>query len=403
VPAQTENPIMDVSVLIVNYNTKEHLENCLRSLKSCAYSGKSEVFVVDNASQDGSAEMVGQQFPEVNLVKNKTNVGFATAVNQMYHLSSGKYLLLLNPDTLVQPGALDDLVSFLEDHTEAGAVGPRQWLDAPKNLQTTVTVKFPELAVLAAHVPLIKRWAQQSLRRKYWIKDFIIWSSDRPVEVDSLNGSCLMVRRETIEDVGVMDERFFLFFEDADWCLRMKKKGWKLYCIPKAEIVHFGKRSVLKSKNIGEISEKSLNQFLKKHRSFLIYLIWRARDARKVLGPIKRFVRFVKKFLPSRRSSRSKKKETVLDRTDKGEIFFSWPEDKDASAYLFEIAQDPLFLYKAGAILKENGFTLSKDLVRSGPGGRLFWRVATVYEKKRVGVFTEPRFFCLEKEEIEDS
>jgi GT2 family glycosyltransferase len=354
--------------------------------------------VVDNASKDGSADMVDSQFPGVNLIKNDTNIGFAAAVNQAYGLSSGRYVLLLNPDTLVLAGAINTLFSYMESHPDVGAAGPRQWLNLEKSLQSSVIAKPPDIATMLARVPFVKRFTQKTLTDKFWIKDFNVWISNSPLPVDALNGSCVLVRRATIEEVGVLDENFFLFFEDVDWCVRMRRKGWELYCVPGAEIVHFVMRSVVRTEGISEISQKSLSYYIKKHMRPWGYMLWNVLKMRSLLRPVKHLLQKIKDLGPSRKPERIER----VRNSSGDESTLHWDADEDASAYLIEISDDPLFLYKAGAICESNRFVLSPALRESNPEGIFMWRVAPIYEKKRLGVFTAPKFLSLEKEKTED-
>lgn len=383
---------MDVSVVIVSYNTREFLRGCLQSLHSNGFEGQSEIFVVDNASTDRSPDMVEQQFPGVHLVRNRTNMGFSAAFNRAYPLSSGRFVLLLNPDTLVLAGALNTLCSFMEAHSEVGAVGPRQWLDPEKSLQSTVTAKPPNAAIMLARIPVVQKLAQKALRKKFWIKDFEVWNSDSPVCVDTLNGSCMLIKREVIEEVGVLDESFFLFFEDVDWCLRMRSQGWQLFCVPSAEIVHFGMRSVQKMEHIQKISEASLDYYIKKHWGGGGRFLWRLYTFLRFIST--KFVGRVKgKHGPS--MPLLQKRPASSDKQKEKNVLFRWEPSEGASYYCFEISQDPLFLYKAGAVVDKGCFRLSVFLVDSWPEGRYFWRVAPASISGRLGKFSRPKAFQL--------
>jgi hypothetical protein len=199
--------------------------------------------------------------------------------------------------------------------------------------------------------------------------------------------------------VGVLDEDFFLFFEDVDWCVRMRKKGWKLSCVPAAEIVHFGMRSVMSAEGISEIARQSLNHYIKKHMFPAGRILWKVLEAKRLLRPLKRLLFGIKNIYPH---AKPEKTDSLWKRDGK-DIILHWNPDEAASGYLFEISPDPLFLYKAGTVCDGSTIRLPIELVRRGPKGPLLWRVAPVYEKKRLGVFTEPRTFKLDKEDKEDS
>jgi len=211
-----------LSVIIVNWNTRELLAQCLESLYQTIHV-PCEVIVVDNASEDGSAEMVRSVFPQVRLIENTENVGFARANNQAIRAGRGKYVLLLNSDTIVQPGALDSIVRFADQHPEAGIVGGRL-LNADGSLQPSWN-EFPTL--------LSELMGRNFRRRRPLV-------GESAYEVDWVGGACLLAQREAIEAVGLLDENFFMYSEEADWCYRMIQNGWKVYYFPKAKVIHFG-------------------------------------------------------------------------------------------------------------------------------------------------------------------
>jgi len=222
-----------------------------------------EIFVVDNASSDGSAEMVEKEFPEIQLIKNAENLGFAKANNQAIRHSRGKYILLLNPDTVVQGDALDTMVLFMDDHKDVGAVGPRI-LNPDNRVQLTCGRHFP--------TPLTELWDLTKLSDllpnsrifgKAWMS---FWAHSDTMEVELLSGACMMVSREAIDQVGLIDEHFFLFAEDTEWCYRIKKNGWKIYLNADAEVMHLWQQSMkLSSTNTALESHKSMHLFFMKH------------------------------------------------------------------------------------------------------------------------------------------
>lgn len=223
---------MDLSIIIVNYNTKDLLKQCLKSILENAPRQKFEIFVVDNASSDGSAEMVQEDFPGVHLFCNKENIGFARANNQTIEKSQGRYVLFLNSDTEVSLGVLDGMVEFLNSHPEAGVVGCRL-VDSNGKAEESCGF-FPTISAIVL----------TKLRRNMvlgsWFKNLhaSILHSSQTQEVDWVTGACLMVRRKIIERVGLLDEKMFMYFEDVDWCYRMKKAGWKIYFAPEVRIIH---------------------------------------------------------------------------------------------------------------------------------------------------------------------
>jgi N-acetylglucosaminyl-diphospho-decaprenol L-rhamnosyltransferase len=228
---------VDLSIVIVSYNTRALLEACLRSLGAAVPGAHclTEVFVVDNASGDGSAAAVRAQFPEVRLIESEFNRGFAGANNLALPLCRGRYVMLLNPDTEVAPSALAALVAFMDLHPGVGAVGPR--LLNPDGTPQPSGHAFPTLAGTALRLllrhPLAPSRQQQrpeQARSDYECHDW-------------LTGACLMVRRAVPEEVGLLDEEFFFWWEDVDWCRRIRAAGWEICLLPTAQVTHVGAAS----------------------------------------------------------------------------------------------------------------------------------------------------------------
>ena len=254
------NEIKDLSVVIVNWNTKNLLIQCLQSLKQTLQTLRTEIFVVDNGSTDGSKEKVREGFPEVVLIDNPSNLGFARANNQAMRLSTGKYTLLLNPDTQVKEGAIETLKAFMDNHPEAGVVGA-QLLNSDGSKQNSIA-NFPSLATELLNKSLLRGLFPGRFPGKER-------AYSEPIEVDSVIGACMMVRREAMEQVGLLDEEYFLFLEETDWCYRIRRAGWKIYHHPKAEIYHFQGKSAEKDKKRAKVEYyRSRYQFFKKNRGF---------------------------------------------------------------------------------------------------------------------------------------
>ncbi len=257
----------DLSVVIVNWNTKEHLLGCLSSFIQRKEEYLQEVIVIDNGSQDESVAEVKRLFPEVVLIENGQNLGFAKAVNQGLRIAKGKYLLLLNPDTLIKNSTVQELITFMECHPKAGVAGS-QLLNQDGSKQNSI----------ANYPSLVTELFNKSLLRWLWPERFPGKGREytQPIEVDSVIGACMMVRREAIEQVGLLDEDYFLFLEETDWCYRMKKAGWKVYHVPHAEVYHFQGKSAEKDKKRAKVEYyRSRYIFFKKHRGFLQYFILR--------------------------------------------------------------------------------------------------------------------------------
>lgn len=227
-----------VSAIVVSWNTRELLSACLDSLN--APNLPLETFVVDNASADGSTEMVRERFPSVQLIANTCNVGFAAANNQAIGRSSAPYLLLLNPDATLEPGALERLVATLESQPDVAAVGPRT-VDEQGRTQSTRR-RFPTIATGFVESTPIQRLAPPThpILSRYYLLDR---SDDEPQDVDWMVGACLLVRRNAIDQVGGLDERFFMYFEETDWCHRFRAAGWRVVYEPSAVARHHGGQS----------------------------------------------------------------------------------------------------------------------------------------------------------------
>lgn len=226
---------MDLSIIIVNWNTRDLLAQCLASIYAHPPGGDFEVIVVDNASADDSVAMVCERFPQVKLLQNDHNPGFAAANNQAIAQSNGRYILLLNPDTVVKSGALGALVTFMDEHPEAGAAGsmllnPDGTLQPSCHPAPTLSREMWRLFHMDAVYPLAL----------YRMAD---WPVDAPRPVDTVQGASLIVRREVIDQVGLLDESYFMYSEEVDWCRRIHQAGWQIYWVPQSHVVHFGGQS----------------------------------------------------------------------------------------------------------------------------------------------------------------
>jgi GT2 family glycosyltransferase len=224
-----------LSVIIVSWNTCELLTQCLNSVFESTKTIPLDVWVVDNASKDGSPDMVRRLFPQVKIIENPGNVGFAKANNQAIEQSSGNYVVLLNPDTIVKPGALDELAYFLDIHPQAGAVGP--YLLSPDGSLQRSCYPFPTLS------REFWRLLHLDLLQTYGVYDMSSWDHDTAQSVDAIQGACLMLRRETLDQTGLLDPSYFMYTEEVDLCYRIKKAGWDLYWVPQGKVIHFGGQS----------------------------------------------------------------------------------------------------------------------------------------------------------------
>lgn len=262
--------MFDVSICIVSYNTRDLLKQCLDSIYSETKEISFEIFAVDNASSDGTVEMLKDHFPNVQLIANKKNLGFATANNQAIKYSKGRYVLLLNPDTLILDSALVKLVEFMDSHQEAGVVGP-QILNPDRTFQfsyddgISLGLFFRGL-VISNFSRLLGLLAPVKKHRSYSKNSKGVENPPKIKEVVRVRGCCLLVRKEVVSKVGLMDEQFFMYCEEVDWEYRMKKAGWKIYFYPFAQIIHYwGASSKQNAEKCRQIQHRSNYKYIRKH------------------------------------------------------------------------------------------------------------------------------------------
>jgi len=252
---------MLLSICIVNWNTRDDLRRCLASLPAGASAVSLETFVVDNASSDDSVRMVAQEFPQVRVIENPENQGFARANNLAIREAHGDYVLLLNPDTLVQPGAFDRLVEGMEAHPRAG-IGGAKLLNGDGSLQYSCR-HFPTFTAGIFRNTIIGRlFGGHSTVRDYLMVDFDHASI---TEVDWVSGAALCIRRACLEQIGLLDDIYFMYCEDVDWCYRAHQAGWQVLYLPDAVITHLiGKSSDLVVQAMVRAHHKSMGIFYRK-------------------------------------------------------------------------------------------------------------------------------------------
>jgi hypothetical protein len=229
-------PDPKVSVIVLSWNVQALLRACLTSLP--LNDSSVEVIVVDAASADGTPEMVRVEFPQVTLIARHENLGYSRGNNLGLRVARGRYLLVLNPDTQVLEAALSRMCAFVDAHPEVGVLGP-QVVGADGRIQSTRR-RFPTLATGFFESTWIQSLAPRSMLERYYARDL---SDDAIGDVDWLVGAALMVRREAYQQVGGLDESFFMYSEELDWCRRMKAAGWRVVYFPPARIVHYEGRS----------------------------------------------------------------------------------------------------------------------------------------------------------------
>jgi GT2 family glycosyltransferase len=249
---------MDLSVIIVSWNTRKLLENCLKSIYEKTRQFEFEIIVVDNASQDGSAEMIRTKFPECKLVESKNNLGFSKANNLGIGQADGKYLLFLNPDTQLKTSALDGMINFLERSPEYGAVGCKL-LNSDASIQFTCAREFPTpfrefcfLAMLDRFFPGSKVFSTTEMR---------YWNHQHSRDIDCLSGACIMTRKKIADQLGGLSEKYFMYAEDVELCYRIRKAGWLIYYLGSEEIYHFSgsSSSQRKERSFSAVMQREAN------------------------------------------------------------------------------------------------------------------------------------------------
>lgn len=251
---------IDVSICIVTLNARDYLRDCLLSLGKDCNQYTREVIVVDNHSDDGTLAMLSQDFPSVRVIENEDNQGFVRPMNQAMRAARGRFILLLNPDTLAPAGAVDGLVKFMEDHPEAGVCGPKV-LNEDGTFQKPCRRGDPTpLAVISYFTRLDRLFPRQKLFGGYLLGYL---DENQTYPVGGVSGSCMLIRREVVDRIGYLDERFFAYQEDADYCYRARMAGWKVFYVSTVQIVHYGGR--------GGSRVQPMRSIVAWHRSYLEY------------------------------------------------------------------------------------------------------------------------------------
>lgn len=227
---------MRLTVIIVNWNTKEFLGRCLSTVLASIIKGNLEVIVVDNHSSDNSVDFISKNFPSVRVIANRENVGFARANNQAIRKSCGEYVLLLNPDTEIEADTLQIMVDFMDERQDCGMAGCKV-LNPDGTLQLACRRNIPSISDAIFKLTGISRLFPNSPRFSRYNLTYL--PSDQVSPVDAVSGSSLMTRKEVIEKIGLLDERFFMYGEDLDWCWRAGQAGYQNYYVPYTSIIHY--------------------------------------------------------------------------------------------------------------------------------------------------------------------
>ncbi len=263
---------IDVSIVIVAWNVRQFMYNCLKSVYDETRGIRFEVIYVDNASADGSVEMVKSKFPDVRIIENQKNEGFIKANNQAIEVSRGRYVLLLNSDTVVLDNAIAKTVKFADEHPDAAVVGCRV-LNPDRTLQRSCFMYPSILNMFLAATYLYKIFPRS---RIFGRPEMTWWDFNEVKEVETVCGCFSLVRKEAIDQTGLMDETYFVYADDPDWCYRFKKNDWKILFTPNAEIVHYGGQTTKQMPRQFSLQLRgSILIFMRIHRSWLTFHIAR--------------------------------------------------------------------------------------------------------------------------------
>jgi GT2 family glycosyltransferase len=257
VSPSTVNQTIDLSVVILNWNARDYLHAAITSIVDQVWQHTVEVIVVDNHSLlDDSVAMVRRDFPQIALIETGKNLGFSAGNNAGWRVARGRYVLFLNPDTVVHEGAFDYLIDWMDEHPEVGASGPKL-LNTDGSLQASCRA-FPSFgAGLFRNTLLGRLFPNNPWSRGYLMQDF---QHSKEQRVDWLSGSALLVRREALEQIGGWDESYFMYCEDVDLCYRLKTKGWPRYYVPGATITH----------HIGKSSDWAMGAMIRRHHASML-------------------------------------------------------------------------------------------------------------------------------------
>jgi N-acetylglucosaminyl-diphospho-decaprenol L-rhamnosyltransferase len=337
---------VDLSLVVVSFNVCADLAECLASVEAGGAGLSCETIVVDNASADGTPEMLRSRFPAVTVVRNLRNLGFAAAVNQGLQGARGRYLLLLNPDSLLERDSLRRLVAFMDSRADCGASTGRVYLDPGRTWLASNTEELclgRELGVAAGRLGA-RLLSRRSLER-IWRVRWEAWLTRMPLEVPSIQGNFLLVRRGLVERVGGMDPGFFLYYEDADWCHRIRAAGWKLCLDPRVGVIHTHNQSAKRlGESLGALLRESRRRYLRKHYGWAASL--GVRGIARLDG--------VRSHLTGDGGWSGEAENMGVAADGGGTVRLRWPRQEGADRYLVEVSIAPPFLGAAGRIVEQS-------------------------------------------------
>lgn len=264
-----------LSICIVNYRARDYLRDCLDSIYSSGISHPFEIIVIDNYSGDGSPEMIKTSFADVKLFENQDNLGYTIPMNHALRQASGEYLIQLNPDTLVEPDAFNRLVDYMDEHSNVGICTPKV-LNRDGTLQKQCRRGSSRPWDAFAYISGLAKMFPKSK----WLNGYLLnYLDDNSVhEVESVSGSCMFIRRGVVDQIGYLDESYFAYQEDADFCFRARKSGWKIAYVPSAQVFHFGGEGGSKVEVFRSITEwhRSYYRYYRKNlaKDYFFLLNW---------------------------------------------------------------------------------------------------------------------------------
>lgn len=268
----------DLTVCIVSWNSRDLLDQCLHSIFSNPCRSTLEVIIVDNNSDDGSAEMAAVSYPQAQLIRNTENRGFGSANNQAIPEGRGRYYLFLNPDTLVLEDTFDNMVAFMDAHQDAAAATGLVYESAAQDqIRISYGDRYPSTRVLLLNDLVMLTGLNRIFPNSTFIQR-CIWTGYNPDQeqtVAQVTGAFMCVRRKAMDEVGVFDERFFMYMEETDWCYRFHKAGWRIYYTPASAIVHIGEGSSSLRSDRERLYYQSICAYLHKHEGALSLFVYR--------------------------------------------------------------------------------------------------------------------------------
>jgi GT2 family glycosyltransferase len=271
--------MIDLSICILTYNHCEMLSNCINSVYADTDNLNIEIIIVDSGSYDGTIEMLHNKYPEIKIIQNNKFSGFASGNNQAFNLTTGKFIVILNDDTIVCKGGLSKMYLYLIGNHKIGAIGPcllNNDLTIQRSAYISYSTIFTDLFIHSIQIYIFYSFLQSKFKFNKKIDQFGFYKTNLDTQkVKHLMGACIMIRREVLELVGGLDENYYLSFEDQDWCKRISESGWDIVFFPKSKIIHFGNQTVKSFANFDKIYFQSRYYFQKKHYGIISLFLFK--------------------------------------------------------------------------------------------------------------------------------